>query len=217
LEKATKGDSGKLNDAVQSLLKKMMNDHWAIVYNGDNYTAEWHAEAEKRGLPNLRTTIDALPAIIDPEVVKMFDKYGVLSPRETESRYEIYLEQYVKTVTMEAKLTLKIGQTICWPAAIRYQSELATTCANLKAVGYKFDTNTLDKITELVKNMQDSLTALAGLIDHKSANKKEHAKVCCEKLVPAMLEVRKYADQLESMVADDLWPLPTYQEMLFIK
>lgn len=217
LEKATKGDPGKLNEAVQSLLKKMMNDHWAIIFNGDNYSAEWHAEAERRGLPNLRTTVEALPAIVDPEVVKMFDKYGVLSPRETESRYEIYLEQYVKTVTMEAKLTQKIGQTICWPAAIRYQSELATTCASLKAVGYKFDTNTLDKVTELVKNLQDSLANLGALLEHNSGDKKAHARMCCEKLLPAMLEVRKHADQLESMVADDLWPLPTYQEMLFIK
>ena len=217
LEKATQGDPARLNDAVQDLLKDVADKHWSIIFNGDNYSQEWYAEAERRGLPNLRTTTDALPALVDPEVITMFEKYGVLSRRELESRYEIYLEQYCKTVLMEANLTLKLGRTICWPAAIRFQRELAVTCANLKAVGYTFDTNTLDLITGLVRDLQDSLNELAGLLEFKSEDRMACARHYCHKLVPAMAKVRKYADDLEGMVADDLWPLPTYQEMLFIK
>jgi glutamine synthetase len=104
-----------------------------------------------------------------------------------------------------------------WPAAIRHQNELATTCANLKAVGYEFDTDTLDKVTELVKNLQDSLAALEAKQTHKADSTLAEAKYACEVLLPAINLVRKYADELEGYVADDLWPLPTYQEMMFIK
>jgi glutamine synthetase len=217
LEAETKGDSSKLNGAVQKLLKDIITEHHAIIFNGDNYSAEWHKEAEKRGLPNLRTAVDALPALLDEEVATIFEKQQVLSRRELHSRYEIYLEQYCKSVLLEANLVFKLGRTQIFPAAIRYQSELATTCANLKAVGYTFDTNTLDKVTALVKQLQDSLADLEELMNHEASSKEDEAKVICTKFLPKMLEIRKVSDTLESMVADDLWPLPTYQEMLFIK
>lgn len=105
-----------------------------------------------------------------------------------------------------------------FPAAIRYQNQLASTCANLKLVGYSFDTDTLDKVTELVKNLQDSTKALeTAFNDHHSHNLAEEAKYYCEVILPAMNAVRQYADELEGYVSDDLWPLPTYQEMLFIR
>ncbi|HOM52744.1 MAG TPA: glutamine synthetase III [Phycisphaerae bacterium] len=217
LEAETQGDPSKLHAAVQKILKEIITEHDAIIFNGDNYSAEWHKEAERRGLPNLRTTVDALPALLDEEVAAMFERHKVLSRRELHSRYEIYLEQYCKTVMLEANLMLKLGRTQIFPAAIRYQSELATTCANLKAVGYTFDTNTLDKMTALVKELQDSLAELEELMRHEASSKEEEAKHICTKLLPKMVEIRKVADTLESMVADDLWPLPTYQEMLFIK
>ncbi len=217
LEKDTKGDPSKLNAAVQVLLKELITEHHAIIFNGDNYSEEWHKEAAKRGLPNARTTIEALPALLDEDVAQMFEKQQVLSRRELHSRYEIYLEQYCKTVTLEANLVLKLGRTQIFPAAIRYQSELATTCASLKAVGYSFDTDTLDKVTALVKRLQDSLAGLEKAMAHQAASKEEEARQMCTTLLPAMLEVRKVSDLLESMVADDIWPLPTYQEMLFIK
>ncbi|MBP7936384.1 MAG: glutamine synthetase III [Phycisphaerae bacterium] len=217
LEKATGGDSKKLNSAVESVLKKIMTEHGAIIFNGDNYSEEWHEEAERRGLPNLRTTIDALPAIIDQEVEAIFEKHGVLSKRELHSRYEIYVEQYCKVIHLEANLTLKLGKTYIFPAAIRYQSELATTCANLKAVGYTFDTDTLDLMTGLVKELQDSLASLEQLLGHKAKDLKAESEHACKTVVPTMMKVRAVADKLETMVADDLWPLPTYQEMLFIK
>ena len=153
-----------------------------------------------------------------PEVVALFEKYKVLNKRETLSRMDIYLEQYCKTINVESKLVVEMSKTMIFPAAIRYQSELAVTCANLKAVGYTFDTNTLDKVTSMVKDLQDSTAALEKTMEHHGANGLlAEAKHYCHEVVPAMVAVRKVADELEGIVADDLWPLPTYQEMLFIK
>lgn len=213
LENATGGDESKLNGAVQALLSTIMNECGDIVFNGDGYSDEWHAEAAKRGLLNNKTTADALPALMAPEVVELFGKYGVLSERELESRYETYVEQYCMTVRVEANLTKKLARTMIFPAAIRFQNELATTCASLKAVGIDFDTKTLDKVTGLVKELQDSTIELA----EASADGCEDMRKCCDVVLPAMLKVRAAADSLEAIVADDLWPLPTYQEMLFIK
>src|SRR5438270_1054828 len=134
LEKATGGDVGKLNTAAQKVLQDIITKHGAVIFNGDNYTPEWHTEAEKRGLPNLKTCIEALPVLAKPEVVQLLDKYGVLSPRETQSRHDIYLEQYIKTISTEAKITIEMARTMIFPAAVRYQNELATTCTSLKAL-----------------------------------------------------------------------------------
>ena len=205
------------NTAVQKLLKEILDEHGSIIFDGDGYSEEWHEEAARRGLPNLRTTVDALPAFGDAEAVALFEKYGVLSHREVESRLEVRLEQYAKEINLEARLMLEIGRTMIWPAAIRHQSQLAVTCANLKAVGYEFDTKTLDKVTDLVRLLQDSLLELSELMEHEGGSPLEEAQYACSTLVPHMALVREYADELEGLVADDLWPLPTYQEMLFIK
>ncbi|MCA9875211.1 MAG: hypothetical protein KC441_16185, partial [Anaerolineales bacterium] len=203
--------------AVQVLLKEILDEHSSVLFDGDGYSEAWHREAAARGLPNLRTTVDALPAFGSPEAVALFEKYGVLSHREVESRLEVRLEQYAKAIAMEGRLTLEMGRTMIWPAAIRHQSQLAVTCANLKAVGYEFDTNTLDKVTDLVRLLQDSLDRLEELMDHEADSVMLAAEYACSTLVPQMSLVREYADKLEGLVADDLWPLPTYQEMLFIK
>jgi len=218
LEKATGGDPAKLNEAIQKLLTEIVNECEAIVFNGDGYSAEWHAEAEKRGLLNLKSSTDALPELDKKEVRELFSKYNVLSERELESRLEIYLEQYCRTVRVEANLTLEMARTLIFPAAIRYQNELASTCANLKLVGYEFDTDTLDVVTDLVKSLQDSIGLLARVLsDVPHVSAQASATYYCDEIVPAMALVRKFVDELEGWVADDLWPLPTYQEMLFIK
>jgi glutamine synthetase len=143
----------------------------------------------------------------------------VLSKRELESRHDIYFEQFCKAVNIESNIVLEMGRTQIFPAAVRFQSELAMTCSNLKAVGYTFDTDTLDTVTELVKQLQDSLTSLEHKMHarHSVKGLVAEAKYFHEIIRPAMQEVRKAADTLEGYVADDLWPLPTYQEMLFIK
>jgi glutamine synthetase len=130
---------------------------------------------------------------------------------------EVYLEQYCLSVGLEARTAIEMAKTIIFPAAIRYQGELASTCASLKAVGYVFDTNTLDKVTGLVKDLQDGIASLEALLaEHGGHSKLDHAKHLCSNVLPAMAAVRKTADTLEGIVADDLWPLATYQEMLFI-
>ncbi|WP_144978095.1 glutamine synthetase III family protein [Bremerella volcania] len=219
LEEATGGDPSKLNAALTKLMTDIINEHGAIIFNGDGYSEEWHQEAEKRGLLNLKTTADALPFLEKPEVKELFTKYNVLSERELESRLETYLEQYCKSIAVETNLTIEMARTMIFPAAVRYQNELASTCANLQALGYEFDKDTLDKVTSLVKSLQDSIATLASLAVKAEEIECWHKKseCCCKEVLPAMNEVRKYADELEDYVADDLWPLPTYQEMLFIR
>ena len=219
LEKDTAGDPSKLNAALQTLLNELITEHGTVVFNGDGYSAEWHAEAARRGLLNLKTTPDALPYLLKPEVKELFTKYNVLSERELDSRFDIYVEQYIKTVMVETKLTIEMSRTLIFPAAIRYQNQLASTCANLKIVGYEFDTDTLDKMTSLVKSLQDSTNELEKKLHgaHHGGSPIDEARYCCDVIIPAIATVRKYVDELEGYVADDLWPLPTYQEMLFIK
>jgi len=216
LEKAVKGKT-KLNDAVQTLLQKLIKEHDAIIYNGDGYTEAWHKEAAKRKLPNLKTTPEALPVLTSPETVKLFTTYGVLSEAELHSRKEIYIEQYVKTIKTEAALCVRMAKTIIYPAAMRYQGQLAETCVNLKAIGHDFKMITLEDVTAKMRGLQDAAAKLEKLCEHEAADTFKEAKHLCDKVLPAMLKVREYADALEMVVADDLWALPSYQEMLFIR
>lgn len=218
LEKATAGDPSKLNAAVQDLLRAIITEHEAVIFNGDGYSEEWHKEAERRGLPNLKTTPDALPVLTSPEVVELFTKYGVFTEAELKSREEIYTEQYCKTIETEAALTLRMARTIILPSAIRYQGELAAVCANLRAIGKDYRTKMLDAITENLRKLQDAIEHLdAVLAADKGASPHAHARYACDVILPAMAEVRQWADALETMVADDQWALPSYQEMLFIR
>jgi glutamine synthetase len=217
LEKATKGDPKKLNAAVQSVLQKIVKEHDAIVFNGDGYSEAWHKEAAKRGLPNLKTTPEALPVLTTKPVIDLFTKYGVLSEAELRSREEIYLEMYAKTLKTEASLVVRMASTIIFPAAMRYQGELAATCANLKAIGKDFKMGTLEDVTAKLRSMQLAVTKLEKLMAHEAKSTHAEAKHLCDKVLPAMNEVRSYADALEAVVADDLWALPSYQEMLFIR
>ena len=146
------------------------------------------------------------------------EKYKVLSKRETHSRMDIYLEQYCKAVNVEANLTVEMAKTKIYPAAVRYQGELAATAASLKAAGYAHDLSTLNEVSALTKGLQDSIGALEGAMSCNGAKSVlNEAKHFCHDVLPAMQKVRQCADELEAVVADDLWPLPTYQEMLFIK
>ena len=217
LEKLGKVNKTQFNEGVQKLLQKIMKEHDAVIFNGDGYSEAWHKEAAKRGLPNLKTTPEALPVLTSKEVVALFTKYNVLSEAELKSRQEIYLEQYVKTVVTEANLVIRMARTVIFPAAMRYQGQLAETCASLKAIGHDFKMVTLEDVTAKLRAMQAEVDKLEKLLAHEGGDTLAHAKYMCEKVLPAMLAVRGYADALESVVADDLWPLPSYQEMLFIR
>ncbi|MEX0977527.1 MAG: glutamine synthetase type III, partial [Pirellulales bacterium] len=219
LEKETGGDSGKLNAAVQKLVQAIIVEHKGVLFNGDNYSEEWHKEAANRGLPNLTNTVQALPALLASKNIAMFEKYGVLSPREVHSRYEIYMERYCKDINTESQAALNMARTMILPAAYRYQGELAATAASLKAaLGGNVDMATLKTVTQLVADLEKNIASLEASINHKGASDlASEAKHFQSEVIPAMSAVRGVADKLEGIVADDLWPLPTYREMLFIK
>jgi glutamine synthetase len=211
-------DSLALNQAVTKLLQQIIKQHKGVIFNGDNYSAEWHAEAEKRGLPNLRNTVDSLPVLLEKDVAELFSKYEVLSEREVHSRYEIYMERYCKDVNTEAALALSLAKQMILPAAYRYQGELASVAASMKGAGKNPDTSSLDKVTGLVGSMEKRIAELdTALNKHAHGDVLAHAKHYRDDVVPAIAELRKVADELETIIADDLWPLPKYSEMLFIK
>ncbi|MEM6334285.1 MAG: glutamine synthetase III [Planctomycetota bacterium] len=219
LEASGASDTKAVGDVVAGIVKDVWTECSQVVFNGDGYSDEWHAEAEKRGLPNLKTTADALPVLKSKEVEGLFDKFDVLTPRELESRYEVYAEQYPAAVNVESNLAIEMVRTIIFPAAVRYQSELATSLANLKAVGIEPDHETLKTVTDLIASLQNATNDLAALKEKEVGmdDPEAHCNFCRDEVLPKMLEVRGYADALEGYIADDLWPLPTYQEMLFAK
>ena len=205
------------DDAVQGLLNSIITAHGAVVFNGDGYSEKWQLEAAERGLPNLRTTLDALPELVTAEAVALFDKYKVFNEREMHSRYEVGLEQYALTIGVEAKLMLEIGSTVILPAAVRHQTEVAQNVAALKAAGVEADTAPLTEVTgpspSCGRRSPASGRPCGSDAGETTLSEAEHAG---NELLPAMAAVRAAADTLEGIVADDLWPLPSYQEMLFI-
>jgi len=218
LEAAIANDPSKLNAAVQKVLKDIITKHGAVVFNGDGYSDAWHKEAAERGLPNLKTSVDALPVLASDEVISLFETYGVLNKRETLSREEIYLEQYVKSTIVEARSTVEIARTAVYPAANRYLGELATTAAGMKQIGADYDAEALGKVSGLMKALQGKIAELEEAMSHEpSGTTLKHAEHCLKDIIPATLAVRSVVDELETIVSDDLWPLATYQEMLFIK
>ena len=208
-----------LNAAIQSYVEHVIEEHSAIIFNGDGYSEIWHKEAVRRGLPNLRNTPEALPELIRPEVVALYESNGILNRAELKARHDIYLEQYCKTLRTEATLVIRMARTIIFPAGMRYQGELAETAARMKAVGMDIRVDMLRDVTEQLRGMQDAVvrleTALGG-VDGQS-DLLTRARLYCEEVLPLMDEVRRYADLLETRVADDLWDLPSYQEILFGK
>lgn len=219
LEQALARPGADFNEAVQTILQNLLIDHGSVVFNGDGYSEEWRVEAASRGLPNLRTTPDALPELGSPAAVELFSRHGVLSERELESRLEVYLEQYTMSIRVEARSAVEIASTFVLPAAVRHQGELAATAANLVAIGREPDLTALDAVSEQISALTSALTELRAAIaseDEQGDSTLGHAHYVCDQLLPAMDSVRRAADALEEVVADDLWPLPTYQEMLFI-
>jgi glutamine synthetase len=208
LEKATKGSSADLEKALTKVVKDSYAANKQIIFDGDNYSEEWHAEAEKRGLYNLRSTPDALPWLVDKSTVSVFKKYKVLSKRELESRFDVFSEQYVVTINIEAETAASIARTMLLPAAVRYLNEV-------RASGLE------ELITQTHALVEEFLFSIDKLEDananHPEAEGLEHAVYMRDTVITAMDDVRDVADRLEKLVADDLWPLPKYAEMLFIK
>ncbi len=218
LETEFSGGASK-SEAVITVLKELMGEHGNVVFGGDGYSAEWHRMAvEERGLKNIPTTADALPAFKDPAVIELFKSTGVLSDVELASRFEVYAEQYLLSIEVEAKLVIDMAKTLIYPAAIDYLSEISATSVTLKDMGVELDTGVTQSVAEDANGMMAAVRKLEEAMSHHSfETTEEHMTYCADTIRSLMNEVRSYADKLEGNVADSLWPLPKYQEMLFIK
>jgi len=198
--------SGKnFNEALQKLLASLIKKHKKILFNGDNYTDAWAKEAEKRGLPNVKKTPEALKALNTEKARKLFIKYNVLSEKELHSRYDIYQEAYEKTIEIEASVTLTMAKTMILPAAMTAQGELASSIKSVLAAG-----GTATGAKAMLKAMCVETEKLFKAV---SALEKAHG---ADKLIASMGKVREASDALETLVPEDIWPLPSYAEMMFM-
>jgi len=210
----------ELKTAVAKLLTKITKEHKRIVFNGNNYAPEWEKEAAKRKLLNHRNTVDALPELVTPAVVKLFEKYKVLNAREVHARYEIFLENYNKTVNVEGQLMVLMANRYILPAALEYQKQIGQSVAAVKAGGGRSASGKklLAYYTKLVDKFKAQTDALNAALDHAGGGSAEkHAKYMRDKVVPAMAKLRELGDAIEVETPHEIWPLPTYREMLFVK
>ncbi len=210
-----------VNATAQKMLQKIAIEHKRVVFNGDNYTDEWVKEAAKRGLPNIRATVDSLKTIMDKENVNVFKKHNVLSEAELAARTEVLLEAYSMIINIEAQTMLNIGKRQILPAVAAYSAQLGNAVREVSAAGIDADTQIvmLKKICSLMKSLQNGIEALdktvakAGEIDDTTKQAEDYKS----NVIPAMQTVRESADELETIVDAEIWPLPTYAEMLFLK
>ena len=205
--------------AVIEVLKELMSLHGKVIFGGDGYSSEWHEMAVKeRGLKNLPTTADALPYLQDESIIELFASTGVLTPIELKSRYEIYAEQYILSIEVEAKLVIDIAKTLIYPAAINYLSNLAVACSGMQGMSITLDNTTAKIVTAEANAMMAAVNELSEAMKKETfSSTEEHMQYLAKDIRGFMDKVRIHADTLECEVADNLWPLPKYQEMLFIK
>ncbi len=209
LTAALKKQGATLEKAVAAVVKDVWANNKQIVFDGDGYSEEWHKEAKKRGLANLKSTVEALPWITNKQTVAAFKKYKVLSKRELDSREEVFTEQYVTNINIEAETAASIARTMLLPAAVRYLNELQVTGLD----------DLVGEVEPILKEFHFALTKLedANLDENHPEDIHKEAAYMRDSVMLAMEDVRDGADRLEKLVADDLWPLPKYSEMLFIK
>jgi len=207
LEKLEHGDFAGLTTILSGIVK----DNKQVLFEGNNYAEEWHAEAARRGLPNNRSTVNALPALATSKARKLFSRFGVLSERELAARVEINWERYVKVQNIEANCALDMAKTMILPAVVRYLGELAGASKS-KGVAAVADT-----VAALADGLVDAIHALekAQHAAHEAGSVHAEAKAFCDRVIPAQNDLRAVADELETLVSDELWPLPKYRELLF--
>jgi glutamine synthetase len=206
-------------EGIQGIIKESYAKHRKVVFNGNNYSDEWVLEAERRGLPNVRSAVDALQILIRSETVSLFEAHKVLTKEELESRYHIYLEKYSKQVNIEAGVTIDLARRYIFPAATSYASSLAQDAAALAGIGANntAQSKRAKRIADLAAELFDetakletTLTEAQGIEDAFA-----QAKAYCEKIRPGMDAVRGKVDALEKIVAKSVWPFPGYEELLF--
>ncbi|HTJ18627.1 MAG TPA: hypothetical protein VL494_17710, partial [Steroidobacteraceae bacterium] len=217
---AAKKKGEELNKAVGKLLVKVIKEHKRIIFNGNNYAPEWEKEAGKRKLLNLKNTVDALTELVKPEAVKLLDRFKILNEREAHARYEVFLENYNKTINIEGQLAVLLANRYILPAALEYQKRIGQSVTAVKQAGASTvqAKKLLAKYAKLVDQFKAQADALAAALDHSSNGAAEkHAKYMRDKIVPAMAKLRLVGDAIEVLTPHEIWPLPTYREMLFVK
>ena len=216
-----KGSAG-LEGAVQQVVQQTLAKHKRVIFNGNGYSAEWHAEAARRGLPNLRTAVDAIGAYTAPGKVEMFERHRVLSRKEAESRQHVMYEAYVKAIAIEAQSAAGIASSMLLPAATTYQRQLAESIEAARRSGAKSLARQERRLQETADRIEAALGALETLqaafekADHHEGGGFEHARQFRDGVIPAMNSLREACDALELLVDDELWPLPKYREILFV-
>ena len=207
--------------AAIALVKRTIRDHRRVIFNGNGYTAEWEAEAAKRGLPNKKNTPAALPALIDPKNIALMEEFGVLTKVEMHSRYEVELEHYSKVINIEALTMLEMARKQLLPAVNAYMSEVANTAASKLAVSenisVRSETKTLTKLSADADAMSDAVDTLQDAVDASKALPTEAEKAVAfhDNVLPAMDALRAAADDAETICGEDYWPLPSYSKMLY--
>ena len=207
--------------AAIALIKRTIRDHRRVIFNGNGYTAEWEAEAAKRGLPNKKNTPAALPALVEPKNIQLMEEFGVLTKVEMESRYEVEMEHYSKIINIEALTMLEMARKQLLPAVNAYMSEVANTAASKLAVSEKIsvrsETKTLEKLSVDADTMSDTIDALQDAVDAAKALPTEALKADAfrDNVIPLMNTLRAAADDAETLCGEDYWPLPSYSKMLY--
>lgn len=209
----------KLKKVVGDLLRKLIKQHKRVIFNGDGYSKAWHEEAEQRGLPHLRDSVEAIPVIRSKKSVDLLAKYKVLSRDEMVSRATIFVEKYVKQVTIEAETMASMARTMILPAALEHQKRMAESVSATQAAGVDCDDlrEALEDFVALVGKLRAGTDALETALHHHSDDPFEHAEQIKKQVKPAMADLREAADELENRVSTELWPMPTYRDLLFIK
>ncbi|GAB4144013.1 MAG: glutamine synthetase III [Planctomycetota bacterium] len=216
--KEAKGLEGAVNEVVVEVLKQ----HRRVIFNGNGYSPEWHAEAERRGLPNFSNAVDAIACFASKQNVAMFEQFGVLTAKEAESRMNIMYEGYAKAIAIEVQSSLSIARSIVLPAAQEQQADMAASVAAARAAGLSVPNQEkrLAELSGLIERILDVISELSEAFDQGERNggsPREHAQRSRDVLLPSMERLRETCDRLEKMVADERWPLPKYREMLFVQ
>jgi glutamine synthetase len=199
-------------DGLGEILSGIARENRQVLFEGNGYSPDWHAEAERRGLPNNKSTVDALAALTTPKAKNVFSSFGVLSDRELAARVDIAWERYVKVGNIEANTALDIARTMILPAAVRYLAQLSavgTTSRTVTSLAAKIG-DLVDALSEAVEDLEQAQHGA-----HEARSVQNEAVAFVERVIPAQNKLRAIADELETLVADDLWPLPKYRELLF--
>lgn len=207
----------KLQEAVRAVLQNIVKQHKRVLFDGDGYSLEWHQEAERRGLPHLRDSVDALPVLASNKAFQLFEKYKVLNHDELESRVHIYLEKYIKQLLIESEAMVLLGRQMILPAAWQHQTRLANAITATQAAGVNCQDQqvVLEELVKLIYRFNTALTALSEADNDPDPDHFKQTRYLRDQVLPLMRAVRTLGDQLEMVVSADLWPLPSYRELLF--